>query len=607
MRICTLILSLILSNAAFAASATTQQPAPIAALQTEAERSGFLRTGRYEEVQRLCGEFARTYPRLVRCQEFGRSPERRPMMALVVSNSGVLNAAQARAQGLPVVLVQGGIHAGEIDGKDAGFWLLRELLADPAQHALLAKQVLVFVPVFNVDGHERFGAWNRPNQRGPEQMGWRTTAQNYNLNRDYAKVDSAEMAAMLGLVEQWDPLAAIDLHVTDGAKFEHDISIQVEPVNASDQALRAAGLALRDGVINELASKGSLPKPFYYAFEEYDNPASGFADNVPSPRFSHGYFHLRNRLGMLVEMHSWRPYPYRVKVTRNAVQAVLQQVASHGKTWLKLAHEADQRASQLAGQELALSYKTAPESRMIEFRGYHYERTHSEVSGAIMVRYDENRPQIWRVPLRDKILPDTLARAPAYGYLVPAAHAAWVARKLQIHGIRYFSLPQAYDGVAVQAWRASSTKFSANSVESHQRLEAQGAWQAQISKLTPGSLVVPIAQAKARLVLALLEPGAPDSFLAWGFFNNAFEAKEYMEDYVAEEVARSQMAADPQVKAEFERKLAQEPEFAKDPAARLRFFAQRHASWDSQFNLYPVLRLEQALPTTGDADGKRKK
>jgi hypothetical protein len=119
--------------------------------------------------------------------------------------------------------------------------------------------VLVFVPVFNVDGHERFGKWNRPNQRGPEEMGWRTTAQNFNLNRDYVKSDSPEMQAMLRLVGEWDPIACVDLHVTDGAKFQHDVAIMVEPVYAGDEALRRIGREFRDGVIDDLASGGSLP------------------------------------------------------------------------------------------------------------------------------------------------------------------------------------------------------------------------------------------------------------------------------------------------------------------------------------------------------------
>ncbi|MDH5227235.1 MAG: M14 family zinc carboxypeptidase, partial [Gammaproteobacteria bacterium] len=147
-------------------------------LRTLAEQTGFKRTGRYDEVERLCRAFADRWPTRVRCVEFGRTPEQRPMLALVASEDGVLDAATARARARPVVLFQGGIHAGEIDGKDAGFLALREMLEGRVNRGMLARTTVVFVPVFNVDGHERFGAWNRPNQRGPEEMGWRTTAQN---------------------------------------------------------------------------------------------------------------------------------------------------------------------------------------------------------------------------------------------------------------------------------------------------------------------------------------------------------------------------------------------------------------------------------------------
>jgi Zinc carboxypeptidase len=140
--------------------------------------------------------------------------------------------------------------------------------------------VLIFVPVFNIDGHERFGKWNRPNQIGPEEMGWRTTAQNFNLNRDYAKADSPEMQAMLRLVNAWDPIAYIDLHVTNGAKFEHDIAIMVQPAHAGDVELRSAGKALRDTTISDLAMQGSLPLPFYPSFVVGDDPATGFTDGV---------------------------------------------------------------------------------------------------------------------------------------------------------------------------------------------------------------------------------------------------------------------------------------------------------------------------------------
>ncbi|PFH08555.1 zinc carboxypeptidase [Collimonas sp. PA-H2] len=561
-------------------------------LSTIAERSGFQKTGRYEEVIALCAAFQKTYPKQVRCTEFGRTPEGRPMLALIVSRSGALSAAEAHKRGLPVLLVQGGIHAGEIDGKDAGFLALREALQDTSADSPLSKQVLVFVPVFNIDGHERFGRWNRPNQRGPEEMGWRTTGQNFNLNRDYAKADAPEMQAMLKLVNQWDPLAYIDLHVTDGAKFEHDVSIQVEPVHASDLAQRKDGEALRDAVISDLTKQGSLPLPFYMSFKVDDDPSSGFVDGVTPPRFSTGYFHLRNRFGMLVETHSWKDYPTRVRITHNTIVSIMAQIAAHGDAWLKTAQQADLRAAKLAGQPVALSYEASEKTRPVAFRGYEYTRTQSDISGALMTRYDESKPQIWNVTVRDDLQPELSVNAPLAGYLVPAAHAAWVGEKLQQHGIAFRVLPAALNRVELETFRATKTTFDAQSMESHQVLKLQGAWHNETRDLGAGALFVPIAQAKARLVMALLEPQAPDSLAAWGRFNNAFEKKEYMEAYVAEDVARAQLAADPALAAEFKKKLADDPEFAKDPAARLEFFARRHSSWDERFNLYPVLRTD---------------
>jgi hypothetical protein len=495
---------------------------------------------------------------------------------------------------LPVLLVQGGIHAGEIDGKDAGFVALRQLLDGEVAQGALDKQVLVFVPVFNVDGHERFGAWNRPNQRGPEQMGWRVTAQNYNLNRDYAKADAPEMQAMLRLVEAWDPIAYVDLHVTDGAQFEHDVSIQVEPVHAGDAELRKAGRAMRDAVITRIEAQGALPLPFYPSFVESDNPQSGFVDGVSPPRFSTGYFQLRNRFGMLVETHSWRNYAHRVKLTRDTVLAMVELNARQGHDWVRIARDADSRAAKLAGQPVALAYDASDRVRTIDFRGYEYTRTPSEISGALMTRYDETRPQLWKLPLRDDVRAVLSVAAPKAGYLVPVSHASWVGAKLKQHGIDYRIIDRAMPAVVVEAFRADKATFASGSVEGHQRLAIEGVWKPEPRDVDAGALFVPIAQPKARLVMALLEPQAPDAIAAWGGFNNHFEQKEYMEAYVAEDVARGMLAKDPALKAAFEQRLKDDAAFAKNPFERLQFFARRHASWDERYNLYPVLRIDMA-------------
>jgi murein tripeptide amidase MpaA len=579
-------------------------------LSTLAEQSQFRQTGRIAEVERLSHELAQTWPEAVRSIEYGRSAEGRPLRALLVSRAGPLSADQIRARKIPVLMLQGGIHPGESDGKDAGFIALRELLQGKEAAGALERIALLFVPAFNTDGHERAGRWNRPNQAGPEETGWRTTAQNLNLNRDYTKADAPEMRAMLRLIDEWDPLICADLHVTDGADFEPDVSIQVEPINQGDPKLRAGGLELRERLIAHLSASGSLPLDFYPDLARTDEPASGFALTVYSPRFSTGYFPQRNRFTVLVETHSWKAYAHRVRVTRNTILGLAQLVAAHGSDWLKLCNEADEAATQLGGTEVTLDFVTRwreparagsevserddAAARTIEFRGYAYTRTPSSISGALVTVYDPKTPQIWRVPLRDAARPLITAIVPRAGYIVPVAFTAQITPRLEAHGIAFEHWAQRLTGLSVSAFRARQVRFSAAPFEGRMRAQLEGEWTAESADLEPGAVFVSVAQPLARLVIALFEPRAPDSFAAWGFFNACFEQKEQLEPYVAEQIAAGMLASDAALRADFTARLEADPEFARSPADRLEFFLRRHASWDQRYNLYPVLRIDTA-------------
>jgi hypothetical protein len=570
-------------------------------LTTIAEQSGFRSTGRTDEVERLCTAFAHEWPDAVKRMEYGRSAEGRPMLALLIS--------KADPHKVPVLMIQGGIHPGESDGKDAGFMTLREILRGARAPGVLDRIAILFVPAFNVDGHERFGRWNRPNQNGPEEMGWRTTAQNLNLNRDYMKADAPEMQAMLGLLCEWDPVVCADIHVTDGADFEPDISLQAEPINQGDPQLFDSGRELRDELIDRLAAQGSLPLPFYPDLAKTDDPASGFLLTVYSPRFSTGYFPQRNRFTVLVETHSWKDYAKRIRVTCNTIVALAELMATHGPRWEVEAHQADEDSIRIGGADVTLDYSSswreptagaAPERdanswEMIEFRGYAYTRKPSEISGDLVTVYDPTTPQIWTVPYRNRVEPALVVRAPLGGYVVPPGYAQEIGGKLAVHGISFEPVPEVIDGVRAEVFRATRATFSTTPFEGRMRAGFEGNWARETHNVAVGALFVPIAQPLARLVMALLEPRAPDSLAAWGFFNACFERKEHMEPYVAEQIAREMLEKSPQLREEFSSRLAQDAAFAADPEARLEFFLGRHSSRDDRYNLYPVFRVDELL------------
>lgn len=203
---------------------------------TRFERSNFLESPNYDETIAYFAQFERTHQ--AHMFSFGISPQGRPLKCVVVSSHGEFSPQDARAHGKIVVLIQNGVHAGEIEGKDACMLMLREMLIENKLSHLLRNRVLLIIPILNVDGHERTSPYNRPNQNGPTSMGWRTTSWNLNLNRDYMKADAPEMKALLQLYKTWQPDFFIDNHTTNGADYQYHITYGIEThanINAPSQ------------------------------------------------------------------------------------------------------------------------------------------------------------------------------------------------------------------------------------------------------------------------------------------------------------------------------------------------------------------------------------
>ncbi|MEO8550298.1 MAG: M14 family zinc carboxypeptidase [Kofleriaceae bacterium] len=557
-------------------------PRPSGPLVTTGETSHWARTGRYDEAVRLCHDFAASYPG-VACREIGRTAEDREIVALEIS----------RAKG-PWIYVEGGIHAGEIEGKDAGYWFLRDLLDGKIAAGALDHVNVVFVPVINPDGHERFGPNNRPNQRGPIEMGFRTNGARLNINRDFMKADSEEMRAILGVWKQRDPVVFVDLHTTDGAKFEHDVAIDAAPVAPRADQLDQVAQTLSKSIVARLTALGHLPINEYYpSFVNQDDPPSGFTINEPPPRFSQAYAASRGRIGILVETHSWKTYAQRVQTTYHFLQALAEAAVTEAPVWERAARAADAAALHLGGGDLPLAYDNTAHTTTIDFRGYAYKLEHSDLSNAGWITYDETVPQIWKLPLRDELVVAAHAAVPRAGYVIDGGFAKLARPILDAHGIAYTPIA-GQPKLAVTAFRATKATSITPTFEGRARMKLEGAWAAETRTLDRGAIFVPIAQPLARLIVHLLDPDGPDSLAQWGVFATAFERKEYMESYLAEEAARALLAKDPQLKAQFEAALAADPELAKSADRRLDWFYAQTPAWDERMNLYPVFRVAQA-------------
>ena len=593
-------------------------------LTTVAERSNWAQTGTYDEVTHLCHAFAARYPKEVHCVKLGETPQHRPIWTMIVTGTGVFSPAEAKVRNIPVVLMQGGIHAGEIDGKDAGFLALRQLLDGKVdESAALKKLIFVFTPVFNVDGHEMRGPFNRPNQSGPAEQGQRMSAQRLNLNRQYMIADAPEMQAMLRTLNQWDPVLYVDLHVTDGSQYQYEVASGTAPVKYGLPEVIALAKEINDKLHKELKERGDKPAPFYVSLVDPDDPSKGFLNDtgVDSGRYSEAYWGLRNRVGVLIEDHSWKDYPTRIRVCRDTVLSLLHIVGDMGEKLLKVSHDADQQGSELGGTPVTLEWdnptdpKQGATSKIVPFDGYRFERKeHDPITGGQSLTYHLDQPTTLSLPYYEDLVPvpGSTVTLPKGGYLVPAQYVSEVLPRLKLHDLRYRILKQPRNE-QVQAMRVDpeSVLFDRRPFQNRQMAHVKGTWVQETRTMPAGSIFVPIDQPKGLLVAHLFEPAAPDSFSSWGVFNSAYEWGDSMSDFRSDQIIDWMYHGDPRIRKlygeelwkelpelrrQFDEKVKTDPAFAADSDKRAGFWTDHIPPLDGNLGLYPVFRTDSHFP-----------
>ncbi|MDX1460231.1 MAG: M14 family zinc carboxypeptidase, partial [Xanthomonadales bacterium] len=93
---------------------------------TPSELSGLTATPDYDETIAWLKRLVEAAPELDMI-EIGRSHQGRAIWMVVASVDRAFTAQKLSASGKPLLLAQAGIHSGEIDGKDAGLMLLRDM------------------------------------------------------------------------------------------------------------------------------------------------------------------------------------------------------------------------------------------------------------------------------------------------------------------------------------------------------------------------------------------------------------------------------------------------------------------------------------------------
>ncbi len=557
---------------------------------TTYDRSGGTRTPRYEETVAYCQRLAAHSP-WAHYTTFGISPQGRALPLLIISKERAFTPEAAARTHQAVVLIQAGIHAGEIDGKDAMFSILREMLVERRGAGVLDSVIILFVPIFSVDGHERFSAFNRINQNGPVEMGWRTTARNLNLNRDYMKADAPEMRAMLTLFQQWLPELYIDCHVTDGIDMQYDITYATELGPNIDPAIVTyLRSTLLPPVLDRVERDGH--PIFWYVFPREETDLSkGMGGGAAPPRFSTGYAALQNRPSILIETHMLKPYRTRVEATASFLRGTLATVARSASALRRTVRDADARRVAVADRSVPMKFELGKEATRMPFKGIRLRTEQSEISGGRKLVYT-GEPYDVTVPFFDRILTADAATMPA-AYIIPAEWG-FVPEILALHGVAFRRTVQP-ETLTVATNRFEKVRFAARPYEGRQTVTYAADPVTMRRAYPAGSIVVSVAQRASHVAAHLLEPQSGDSFVAWGFFNAIFEQKEYAEDYVMEKEGKAMLDADPALRAAFAAKVAADSVFARDPNARLNWLYNRSRWADERWNMYPVGRIDAGV------------
>lgn len=543
----------------------------------------------YEQVMRLSHDLALKYPNNIKFTTLGLSEQNDTIPALIIFKDKANNPREIANQNKATLMIQAGIHAGEPDGIDAGFMLIRTLFSNTNYLDLLDNVSIIFIPVFNVDGLKLLSPYHRINQNGPELQGWRANALNLNLNRDYMKASSIEMKNWLQFYHYWNPDLFIDCHTTDGADYQYVMTFDMQlPLFMSNNFNNFFKTNFIPYFTNEMDKKGFFSTQ-YVAFRNWFSPESGLAASVYSPILSHSYPLLNNRPALLLESHMLKPYKQRVLATHQAILIILQWMNDNKNLLQNILSKEDEYSLSIANPNMLfpIEYKLADHRSKKILKGYEFRKVISPVTGLSYYTYDNSKPIDVTLDFWDSIEVKNNAVLP-YGYIL-GPEWKHLIDILKLHQVSFFILTEEMK-IKVQYYYLTNLEYNNSIFEGTFSPIFSSQLRDTLIDFPRGSFFIPINQKSWKSIVYLLEPESAVSFMHMGYFNSMFERKEYGEIYVLDTLAQN-MLKDKNIAAAFEEKKAKDLDFAKDAWGQLMWFYD-NSSWRDQRRLtIPVFKV----------------
>jgi len=494
---------------------------PAEEIQTVAESSNFTKTSLYDDVMGFLYQVQKRSD-LIRILPLTTSSEGRLIPLVVLSKEKVSCPADLQMVGKSAVLIMANIHAGEVEGKEASLMLIRDIALGKLSN-LLDSQVLLFVPIFNVDGNDKLGHNRR--DLGPELAGVRFNGQNLDLNRDYLKLESPEVRALVTIFNTWDPVLVVDMHTTNGSYHQEPVtySTLLNP-NSADKLRGYMWQKLFPPVARMLKSVYGFDSLPYGSFVDREFPEKGWTSDALEARYGSNYVGLRNRFSILNENYSYADFKTRVLASKAFVTCIIDFTAKNIAAMAALVRQTDmETASSFGRGEFVLEFKL---EKLFDLTVKSYEFIKETIKPEDRAKYPPwvgdfimkktDALKDYRMPYLSLAVPSRSLKLPAGYVLMPQQPEALA--NLKRHGIRVEMILEGFKAEA-ESFKITGVELDKNIFQGHVLNTIKGNYEKVEVDIPAGSYYVSLEQPLARLIPVLLEPESVDSLAAWGFFN----------------------------------------------------------------------------------------